>query len=187
MKIPQGMSHQQTMAVINNVCNKCKYKYRFGYHDEDDLYQESFIFAMEGLENYDGSSPLENFLTVHVNNRLKNFKRDNYYRVEYVCNTCTDGTCQSCQRRELRNETKRLLMEPIDIDEVRDDGTESNTSYTPDILGDLITQELLDLIDSQLDINLRTDYLRIKHGVYVSQPRRQRVEEAVLRIIGSDI
>jgi hypothetical protein len=35
---------------------------------------------MDAMDRYDESRPLENFLAVHVKNRLNNFKRDKYYR-----------------------------------------------------------------------------------------------------------
>ena len=41
------------------------------------------MMGVEGLDRYDSNKPLENFMYAHINNRLKNFKRDNYYRFDY--------------------------------------------------------------------------------------------------------
>ena len=57
----------------------------------EDIEQEAFIIGAKAIDDYDGRS-LENFLYVHLNNRLKNFKRDNYYRLEH-------GAAQKIQKR----------------------------------------------------------------------------------------
>jgi len=77
MKIPKGMTEQQVIETITKVADRQAAKFRFGYYEVEDMRQEAFIIAMDALDRYDEKRPLENFLAVHVNNRLKNFKRDN--------------------------------------------------------------------------------------------------------------
>ena len=79
MKIPNGMTEQQVIETINKVISRYIYKFRFGYYESEDIRQEAFIIAMEALERYDEKRPLENFLAVHVKNRLSNFKRDKFF------------------------------------------------------------------------------------------------------------
>ena len=44
-------------------------------------------------------------------------------------------------------------------------------------------QELLDIIDTYLDVGLRADYLRILNGVYVPKPRREQIYNEINRIL----
>jgi len=127
--------------------------------------QEGFIIAMDALDRYDEKRPLENFLAVHVNNRLKNFKRDNFYRINNE-----------------KHESKKLLMYPIDISRVRDE-KESNMNTSDEFVQGVETAELFSLIDKHLDINMREDYLKMINGVYVSKVRRQQVKEVILELI----
>ena len=85
MKIPKNYNEQEVMDIITSISNKLASKFKFGYHDIDDMKQQAMLFAWEGLENYDGIRPLENFLWVHVKNRLYNFKRNNYSRPNKPC------------------------------------------------------------------------------------------------------
>ena len=103
MKIPKGMTEQEVIETITKVVDRQAAKFRFGYYEIEDMRQEAFIIAMDALDRYDEKRPLENFLAVHVNNRLKNFKRDNFYRMDNE-----------------KHESKKLIMDPIDISRVRD-------------------------------------------------------------------
>jgi DNA-directed RNA polymerase specialized sigma24 family protein len=76
--IPTGIPLDSILRTIDNVVNAQAYKFRFDVHDEDDIRQEGRRLAWEAIVNkYDESKPLENFLRVHIRNRLINFKRDN--------------------------------------------------------------------------------------------------------------
>jgi DNA-directed RNA polymerase specialized sigma24 family protein len=72
------MTEQQVIDQIKIVVNRIAPKYTFNTYDVDDIKQEAFIICMDALERYDNKRPLENFLSVHLSNRLKNFVRDNY-------------------------------------------------------------------------------------------------------------
>ena len=78
MKIPKGMTEEQVLKVIDKIADRYAYKFRFGYFEADDIRQEAKIIAMDALDRYEEGRPLENFLAVHVKNRLNNFKRDKY-------------------------------------------------------------------------------------------------------------
>ena len=79
MNIPKGMTEQQVIDQINIVCNRIAPRYTFYGYTVDDIKQESFIICMEALNRYDGIRQLENFLSVNLSNRLKNFVRDNHF------------------------------------------------------------------------------------------------------------
>ena len=76
MKIPNNMTEEQVMKTIMLVVNRTASKYTFYGYDSDDIKQEAFIICMDALNRYDSKRPLENFLAVHLSNRLKNFTVD---------------------------------------------------------------------------------------------------------------
>ena len=172
MKIPKGMTEKEVLEIINKVASRYAHKFRFGYFEADDIRQEAVIIAMEALERYEEGRPLENFLEVHVKNRLNNFKRDKYYRQSKV-----DSNTQ-----EKHNNSKKFLMEPLDISNIRDE-KEDNMRVEDDFVIDFEQQEVLRIIDQNLDVSLRSDYLRIKDGVYVPKPRRKQIYEEIDMIL----
>ena len=178
MKIPKGMTEQEVLDVIDKVANRYANKYKFGFYDSEDIKQEAFIIALEGLEKYDNKRPLENFLAVHVKNRLNNLKRDKYYRQAPP----STGESEVDIRREERNNSKKHLMYPLDIHNVRDE-QEKNMKLDDSFIEDVSTQELFTLIDDELSPSMRGDYLRIKYGVYVSKPRREKLCSEIKKII----
>jgi len=173
MKIPTTMTEAEVLATMTRVVDRIAHKYRFGYFDIDDIKQEAFIIAMEAMDRYDEARPLENFLAVHISNRLKNFKRDNFFRPDYVP---PSGKIIN------DNNTKRFLMEPLDIDNIRDEH-ERNMRGEENIVDDLAKKELMSIVDTSLDMGLRSDYLRILHGVYVPKPRREQIYESIMQIL----
>jgi len=167
------MTEEQVLQTIQKVVYRTANKYKFGYYDYDDICQEGFIIAMEGLERYDGVRPLENFLAVHVSNRLKNFKRDNFCRQEAISASGSSW---------LLNDTKRFLMEPLDISSIRDE-KESGMSTDDNFIADIETKEIVSVIDKYLDVSMRSDYLRMLHEVYVPKHRREQIIETITNII----
>jgi DNA-directed RNA polymerase specialized sigma subunit len=174
MKVPKGMTEEQVLQTIQKVVRRVAHKYKFGYYDYDDICQEGFLIAIEGLERYDGLRPLENFLAVHVSNRLKNFKRDNFCRQEKIS--------PSGVMRENRNNSKRFLMEPLDISNIRDD-RESKMRISDDFVIDIENKEIVHIVNRHMDISMRSDYLRMLDGVYVPKPRRVQILASVYQIV----
>lgn len=172
MKVPKGMKESEVLEVINRICNRYAHKFKFGYFTPDDIRQEAFIIAIDALERYDESRPLENFLAVHVKNRLNNFKRDRYYRQQKIKNDDLD---------ELNN-SKKFLMDTLDIDNIRDE-KEGNMRLEDEFVDKIANEELLEIIDEHLDVSFRSDYLRIRDGTYVPKPRREQIIEEITEIL----
>ena len=120
MKIPKGMSEEEVLEVINKICDRYAYKFQFGYFEADDIRQEAFIIAVDALDRYEEGRPLENFLAVHVKNRLNNFKRDKYYR---------QNKNKKDDRQTQLNNSKKFLMEPLDISNMSAICERMTTSY----------------------------------------------------------
>ena len=169
MKVPKGMTQQEVTETIENICNRYAHKFQFAFYTPDDIRQEAFIIAMEALDRYDSSRPLENFLAVHVKNRLNNFKRDKYYR-------------QKKDQNDPLNNAKKFLMEPLDISNIQDEN-ESRMREEIDLIEKISEEEMFNLINENLDIDLRADYLRIMDDVYVPKPRREVIFSEIRMIL----
>jgi len=72
---------QQAYPIIERLARMRSVNGAFAYYERDDVYQEVWGMCLEALGRYDISvGPIENFLVRHVSNRLKNLKRDMYFR-----------------------------------------------------------------------------------------------------------
>ena len=166
------MTESEVLEVVNRICDRYAYKFKFGYFEPDAIRQEAFIIAIDALERYDESRPLENFLAVHVKNRLNNFKRDRYYRQHKKLDENIDQL----------NNSKKFLMDTLDISNIRDE-KEGNMRLDDDFIEKIANEELLEIIDEHLDVSFRSDYLRVKDGTYVPKPRREQIMEEITEIL----
>jgi len=204
MKIPEGMTEQQVLAVIDNVANRLANKFKFGYHEADDMKQEARIVALEKLESYDGKRPLENFLYVCVHNGLYNIKRNKFARPDKPCLDCplydpncltSDNQCNAFSDKHecvpylnwvSRNESKKNLMRPIEISNVSDEN-EKNMRTNNSVLEQLCGEELIDMIDKYLPPEYREDFIKLRHQIKIPKARRIRIEQAVIEIMNEHI
>ena len=150
------MTEEQVVSTITRVSQRLASKFTFPNYDEDDIEQEAFIIGMEAMNRYDEVRPLENFLSIHIKNRLKNFKRDNYYRPD-------EGKAEQIQNG------KRKLLEAGSIDEMR------NFISTQECSNSLEERELVDYIDTNLPANMRADFLRFKNGQPLTKTRKSNL------------
>jgi DNA-directed RNA polymerase specialized sigma24 family protein len=164
MKIPENMTEDEVIDTILTISRKIASKFVFAFYDEEDIIQEAFIIGIEGLERYDSSRPLSNFMYTHISNRLKNFKRDNYYRLDI-------GSGQQIQNK------KRSILDAIDINAV------SSIHSHDDSLLDIQSKDILDLIDRKLPHQYRRDYLRLQQNVSLSKHRKAQIEQIIQDII----
>ena len=170
MKIPSNMTEQEVIDVIIKVSKRLSHKFTFGTYDKDDIEQEAFIHGIQGLEKYDEERPLENFLHVHISNRLHDLRRNKFYAIS-----------QNQQPSESIKK-KRLLLEPINIAHVRDHN-ESSMMYDDNMVNDHTISDMELLIDLFLDTGMRNDYLKIKQEVYVTKGRREEIFAAIRDIL----
>ena len=77
---------------------------------------------------------------------------------------------------------RKFLIYPIDIDSVRQDG-EKNMSTSDKFIDDVELKELMVLIDKNLHVLYRKDYLKMRDGVYVSKIRREEVCGEIQKIL----
>ena len=48
--MPKDMTEQQLVHTINNIANRLASKFKFGYHELEDMKQQARLFAWEGLK-----------------------------------------------------------------------------------------------------------------------------------------
>lgn len=180
--------NESILRVARNVATK--FRLEFGYHTKGDIEHEGVVIALEVLDTaaYDVSRPLENFLHVHVKNRLKNFKRKHFMRCEAPCKCCEafGNPSEPCRRWvewNERNLLKQNLMRPVDVSSIPCEGL----ATAPSAADEADLAETLSRIDEELDPALRADYLRMRAGVAVPKSRRVAVREAVSEILGVSI
>ena len=150
MYVPSNMTEQQVIDQIELVVGRIAPKYTFYGYEKDDLRQEAFIICMEALPRYDESRPLENFLSVHLSNRLKNFVRDNHFQAD------EDEKAKVVMPGQLANEEYLL--------DKREEYVE-NIDY----------KEMSKVLDLKLPANHRSDYLKIINDVYVPKKKKEEV------------
>lgn len=157
MKIPKNMTHDQVMKQIEVVINRIAPRYIFNTYDVNDIKQEAFIICMDALERYDQKRPLENFLSVHLSNRLKNFVRDNFYTKD--------------------EEEKKKILKPQYI------SNDHNITYTNDYDNELEAKNLKSIIDKHLPPVYRADYLKMINNVYIPKKRREDLIEIIKELL----
>jgi DNA-directed RNA polymerase specialized sigma24 family protein len=164
LKIPSNMSEQEVVDMITKVSERLSNKFTFAFYTTEDIRQEAFIIGMEALERYDESKPLENFLFVHMANRLKNFKRDNYFRQD-------EGNAEKVQKR------KKNLLEPANLENF------SVAREEEDLLSKISNSEIMELVKRSMPSAMRSDYLRLCAGVSISKNRKSEIEAIIREII----
>jgi len=191
--LPNGVSEEEFLKVLDNISKRLGYKFKFGYHSYDDMCQQAAIFALEGLKKYDNKRPLENFLWTHVRNRLFNYKRDNYKRPDKPCLTCpfydkhfekSDNQCTEFKNQmdcELykkwfdRNDAKKNIMQPSFIE---NDSLIQNTKCL-DFQGFMSDKELIEKLEKILVGENREIYLKLKHGIKVNKVDIKKIQKFI--------
>lgn len=157
------MSNEKMTDLIRLISSRLANKYTFPNYDADDIAQEAYMIGVEALERWDGKRPLENFLTVHIKNRLYNFRRNNYYRPD-------SGKAEQIQKG------KKKLLDASPFEDM------SNMFEMMDT-DTLESKELLEYIDRELSATFRTDYLRFLGGQKISKVKKINLFEQLKEIM----
>ena len=195
-KKPQ-INEDEFLNIVDIISKKLAYKFKFGYHDYEDMKQQISIFALEGLKNYDHKRPLENFLWTHVRNRLFNYKRDNYQRPDKPCLSCplhnpqlssgcekysNKNDCDLYEAWSKRNSVKKNLMHLTTIDEIKDYGNAFN-SGDDSLINSVSSKEILTIVEKHLNGEDRIIYLKVKSGSKVSKGDMKKLTTKLQQII----
>ncbi len=162
MIVPSGFTETQTIKCIQGVVNRIAPRYTFYGYTVEDVKQEAFIICMEALPRYDSARPLENFLSVHLSNRMKNFVRDNHF-----VSTDDENRVKVYQPAQLEHENHIV---------------DTRNKYT-------INEEKIDyremqkVLDKYLPASYRFDYLKMINDVYITKQRREEITEVITQIL----
>jgi hypothetical protein len=188
------MTEKQVVQIINGIANRLAGKFKFGYHDIEDMRQQARLFAWEGLENYDGVRPLENFLWTHVRNRLYNFKRNNFGRPDKPCDNCPffdishqnsrgygckaysdEMECDLYAGWLKRSTSKRNIMHTAKLDmDIR------HTAKFEEAFAD---RQIFDLIDQEIPVFQREDWIRFLNNLKLPKARREKIRQTIRDIL----
>ena len=154
MKIPEGYTEAEVVAIIRELAKLLSRKYAFDVYGPEDIEQEAFIIAAEKLEKYDGRAPLRNFLSVVLRTRLYNLRRNHM---------------------SMSQERHRILgAASLDVDP---------DSKQTDILTNLENEELRDYLNKHIPPELRPDFLRLCDGYSISHHRKKVIIETVSKLL----
>tara|TARA_R110002020_G_scaffold367868_3_gene579776 strand:- start:2300 stop:2896 length:597 start_codon:yes stop_codon:yes gene_type:complete len=190
MKIPKNYNEKEVIDIIESISTKLASKFKFGYHDIEDMRQQAMLFACEGLENYDGIRPLENFLWVHVKNRLYNFKRNNYSRPNKPCENCPFNAyidkqctkyknmndCDPYFKWNQRNEKKKNLMTTYEYLDI-------NYSEATKPEDDIFKSHIYSIIDKNIPIHMREDWIRFINKAKLNKNKKEALLQQIILII----
>ena len=173
--------------IVDRISSRLSYKFKFGYHTIDDMKQQAALFAWEGIQSWDEVRPIENFLWIHVRNRLYNFKRNNYGRPEKPCDSCPLYVNKECTKYNdmmdchlysgwsNRNESKKSLMSTY--------STISDNYHQVNEAEELFSKEVLAVIDLQLHVSFREDWIRFSNNLRLPKQKRERLLLEIVTVL----
>jgi DNA-directed RNA polymerase specialized sigma24 family protein len=196
VKIPAGLTERDVLEAIEKavVLIVRRFAKRLsGRLDKEDLAQQVRLWALEGIasERFNPSrGRLDAFLFCHCKNRASNYHRDHVHRHDPPCGPCSnDQPCgpygQVCDKFKAwrdRNTAKWAINKGIPIECTNPD-REPNLHLTGQAESSLSANELSELIDAELSLDLRADYLRMRDGLKVPKYKRVVVQRAVTEIL----
>jgi DNA-directed RNA polymerase specialized sigma24 family protein len=172
--------------VVADVCRVISLKHAFGYHDPDDIYQTAYEEALKVLQKdvYDpGKKPLNNFLYVHIHNRLSNLKRKQYFRSEAPCKCCDafnpgPDPCRRWREWARRNESKQRLMKPLTL------AGDANIPAVQEDVHDLfVMEELRTYILERLSPEWHADFATFAEEGVLPRDRLNRLRALLVKIL----
>jgi hypothetical protein len=200
-KVPDGLTEKEILNVIEEIVHRVASRFRFGYHDVCDLEQEARLIALDGISRWDGKRSLKNFLWTHVHNRLFNFKRDKFQRIDKPCLKCPinefNKKTKKCKKFNedyledckfyyewiLRNLTKRNLMDTVDFDSIDDRNEHTMWSNDSEILDNLHYGELMEKIKSKIPFLYLEQYNKFISGAKLNSVTKAKIKDLIIKIL----
>lgn len=207
MKLPEGITEKQFIETLDNVVHRVAHKFLFPGQTKEDLMQQGRVFAIQAMNKgkFDESKGnLESFLYTHVHNRLHNFKRDNYERTDLPCLKCPFkaydpykiNSCSGCTKyNDLytcglfkewrdRNDKKKYLCGSVASESFIQSSQEP--SHTPNMEDILYAKGVIKMVDENVSLELRRDWIRMKNGNSISNGAKSKLIAEIRKIIGLD-
>ena len=195
MNSPEGLTDEEVLHIIDRAVAYLAPSFKFGYFDIDDMKQEGTIFCLEALDSFnfkkscqdDVGDALLTFLKTHVRWRFLNMRRKSLTRLEpplCECELCREDSpnrldCKKYSNWVKRNVAKKSLMEPFDVSEIHT----TDTAVTSDIDLDILSADVIEILNEHVPASIRSDYRRFIEGVSVPKARREKLIEQIKIII----
>jgi DNA-directed RNA polymerase specialized sigma24 family protein len=194
-----GLVEQEVLDIIEKITKRLSYKFTFGSHEYEDICQVARVLALRGLHSYRvESGELENFLWVHVHNRLCNYKRKHFVRLDKPCLACPlkayikkgdlckiyddKQDCELYAKWFNRNEVKKNIINPVSMSVVLDT-EESNMSQSNSPTDNLYAREIIELLDTNITPDVRPLWLQLKAGMKIHPEDLDRLRERIGNIL----
>ncbi len=147
----------------------------FAYYENKDVYQEVWCMCLEALDRYNPLiGPIENYLVRHVTNRLKNLKRDKYFRPG--SDVSTSGLART--RMNLVNAL------PFGYGDIAEQGILlCSTSISVDPIYYILCDETLSYIRQRLPKNLNEPFEELIGNNNVRSPLVEEIKQKVAEIL----
>ena len=166
---------EEAYPIIEQLAKNRSANGAFAYYENSDVYQEVWTMCLEALERYDPAiGPIENYLVRHVTNRIKNLKRDKYFRPG--SDVSTSGLARV--RMNLVNAL------PLDGGDIADQGTLlGSTPVNIDPVEHILCDETLAYIRKRLPDELREPFEDMIGNNRVRSPLVEEVQQIVAEIL----
>lgn len=174
MKISQKILNE-AYPIIERLAKARSSRGAFAYYESSDIYQEVWRMCLQALERYDSKiGPIENYLVRHVTNRLKNLKRDNYFRPG------SDAVTSGLARTRI-NLVNALPLEGGDIAEQINLVSTSPMGAEP--IDYIVCEETLIYIKEKLPDELQQPFEDLMGNNKLRCPVVQEIRQAVAEIL----
>lgn len=174
MEVSQKILNEAS-PIIERLAKSRSANGSFAYYESTDVYQEIWSMCLEALQRYDPNiGPIENYLVRHVTNRLKNLKRDKYFRPG--CDVATSGLART--RMNLVNAL------PFGVGEIAEQGTLlCSNSVSADPLENIICEETLIYIMERLPEYLCEAFEELIGNNKIRNPLISEIRQKVAEIL----
>jgi hypothetical protein len=174
----------EVRVIMKKIITRQTRDKKFPGYDQADIEQEVWIIALKSMGKYNvDRGNLENFLSVCVNNGLRNLHRDKYFRTEKPCVSCeffdkdkkectifTKDDKMECKKwaRYKRNTWSKInLHNPVPISNV-------TVHIDPMSKGVIEAYDVIKCVDDKLGSGLAIDLLLTMSGHKMSIPLHKR-------------
>ena len=192
------VNDQEFINIISSIAQKMHAKFTIPGYDYEDIRQfllESCL-TKRGKYNKKRGSPY-NYFFVICNSRMKNLLRNKVERVEKPCHDCPfkayikdqDKCIKHHEKLEcsiyktwfFRNESKKNINSPIGITEINPN-SERNTYFENNTEEKIFLEELKEIIDKNLDVEHRKDFLIFLNGGKISKIKEKELLVIIRKI-----
>lgn len=158
--------------VIEKLAKSRSANGAFAYYENQDIYQEIWCMCLEAMSRYDPTiGPIENYLVRHVTNRLKNLRRDKYFRPG--SDVPTSGLAR----------TRMNLVNALPLDCGENGVLLCSTSISIDPVDHIICAETLSYIRKRLPKTLLEPFEELVGNNKVRNPLAEEVRQEVAKIL----